>query len=260
MDYIHQIFEKKPLIHCITNIVTANECANALLAIGASPTMAHHPDEMDELQRACDALVCNLGATENYDAMLIAAKCATKLNHPIVIDPVGCGGSSYRRDLINELIKVCKPACIRGNYAEIAALANNCSTVTGVDSGDFFKTAQRDIEISAMKLAKDTDAIVVASGAVDIICFSDSQWGIQTIEVSGGDILMSRITGVGCMESALLGAFLSVEKSAAAVKACCEIMKQVGKEAAFETRFEKRGTMTFRQKLIDKLFTLNNIS
>lgn len=254
MDYIHQIWNNRPLVHCITNIVTVNECANTLLAIGASPTMAHHPEEMEEIQKGCDALVCNLGATENYDAMELAAKCAGETNHPIVIDPVGCGGSSFRRAFFRKLISLSKPACIRGNYAEITALAEDMSTVTGVDAGGFCRNNHEDIEACVMKLARDTGAIVVASGTVDLIGCAGKGHDGQVIAVSGGDPMMSRITGVGCMESALLGAFLTVELTAEAVRACCERMKQAGKEAAEETRREEMGSMTFREKLIDKLF------
>lgn len=254
MDYVHQILNNRPLVHCITNIVTVNDCANALLAVGASPTMAHHPEEMEEIQKGCDALVCNLGATENYDAMGLAAKWAEESKHPVVIDPVGCGGSAFRRQFFRTLLTLCKPACIRGNYAEITALAEDMSTVTGVDAGGFWQKNHEDIEACVKKLARDTGAIVVASGAIDLIGYAGEQHDGQVVTVSGGDGMMSRITGVGCMESALLGAFLAVEISVEAVRACCEMLKQAGKEAAEETRREGKGNMTFREKLMDKLY------
>ena len=254
MDYVHQILDKRPLVHCITNIVTVNDCANALLAVGASPTMAHHPEEMEEIQKGCDALVCNLGATENYDAMGLAAKWAEKSKHPVVIDPVGCGGSAFRRQFFRTLLTLCKPACIRGNYAEITALAEDMSTVTGVDAGSFRQKSCEDIETCVKKLARDTGAIVVASGVVDVIGCANGQASEQIVKLYGGDRMMSRITGVGCMESSLLGAFLAVETSVEAVRACCEMMKQAGKEAATETRLEGKGSMTFREKLMDNLY------
>ena len=121
------------MVQCITNIVTVNDCANALLAIGASPTMAHHPDEMEDFSRFCDALVCNMGATENLEAMMAAGLYAADLGHPVVIDPVGCAGSGFRREECLALIDAVKPACIRGNAAEIRALVKNCNTGRGVD-------------------------------------------------------------------------------------------------------------------------------
>ena len=101
----HQIKKKPPVIHCITNAVTVNDCANILLAAGASPTMAHHPQEAAEISAGCDALVCNFGAIADYEAMKSAVLMATKLRHPIVIDPVGVSGSTYRRTKCIELIK-----------------------------------------------------------------------------------------------------------------------------------------------------------
>lgn len=251
MDYAKQILDKRPIVQCITNIVTVNDCANALLAIGASPTMAHLLEEVEEIQSGCDALVCNLGATENFDAMLVAAKKADELGHPIVIDPVGCGGSSVRREFFCKLVEVCRPACIRGNYSEIMALAYGKQTATGVDAklDESVNSIETSIENAVMLLSKQTKSIVVASGIEDII-FD----GKTMVKVTGGDVLMSRITGTGCMESSLLGAYLAVSNDLESVAACCKRVKDAGKMAADMTRERHAGSMTFREKFIDKLF------
>lgn len=252
MDYIQLIKEKKPIIQCITNIVTVNDCANALLAIGASPTMAHHPEEMAEIQAGCDALVCNLGATECFDAMLEAAKQAKISGHPMVIDPVGCGGSTFRREFFKKLIELCKPACIRGNYSEIMALAKDAATATGVDCVglDVYATEDlRQIEQAASKLSVAVGCVVVATGEIDIIADGD-----KAEAVYGGDTLLKRITGAGCMASSLMGAYLAVDNSYDSIKACCVRMKKAGEEAARITREAGKGTMTFREKMIDALY------
>lgn len=133
-DIFSKIAEKKPIIHCITNIVTVNDCANVLLAIGASPVMAHHEMEVKEITSGSDALVCNMGAIENFEAMLIAGRKADSLGHPVVIDPVGVASSSYRRSLCLKLIEECHPTCIRGNVSEIKALALDETISKGVDA------------------------------------------------------------------------------------------------------------------------------
>ena len=251
-----QILESKPIVHCITNIVTVNDCAKVLLAIGASPTMAHHEAEVAEIQKGSNALVCNLGATENYEAMLKAAKVATECGHPIVIDPVGCGGSSYRREFFKKLISVCRPACIRGNYAEIIALAKDSATITGVDAGGF-ENDDKAIEKYAIQLSMVTGAFIVASGKVDIVAVYDMNEGqpeYSITSICGGDPMMSRITGAGCMLSSMLGAYLAVENSLNSVLMCCENMKSAGENAAEETMQHNGGTMSFRDSLIDNLF------
>ena len=129
-----EILRRHPVVQCITNIVTVNDCANALLAVGASPTMAHHPEEMEEFAAVCDALVCNMGATESLEAMMAAGKADTAgPSRPVVIDPVGCATSAFRRRKCLELIDAVHPACIRGNGAEIRALATDHRTARGVD-------------------------------------------------------------------------------------------------------------------------------
>ena len=144
-ELYNKIQEERPIIHCITNAVTVNDCANILLAAGASPTMAHHPLEVEEITAGTKALVCNFGAIADYEAMEKAARVAGELGHAIVIDPVGVSGSSYRREKCQMLIENIHPTCIRGNYSEIRALMEHCSTATGVDSGD------KNLDIEAMK-------------------------------------------------------------------------------------------------------------
>lgn len=128
VEIYEKIQQKRPIIHCITNAVTVNDCANILLAAGASPTMAHHPCEVEEITAGTAALICNFGAISDYEAMKTAGKRAHALGHPIVIDPVGVSGSSYRREKCLELMKIIHPTCIRGNYSEIQALLHNCGT------------------------------------------------------------------------------------------------------------------------------------
>lgn len=269
-----EILRKHPVVQCITNIVTVNDCANALLAVGASPTMAHHPEEMEEFAAVCDALVCNMGATESLEAMMAAGKADTAgPSRPVVIDPVGCATSAFRRRKCLELIDAVHPACIRGNGAEIRALATDHRTARGVD--DLFlqektespadKNGQSGAEISedqpssdfslseetvrcARQLSRMTGAIVIASGETDYVVCGDRVYSVR-----GGSAWMTRVTGTGCMLSVLLGAFLSVENSALSAAACCGMMNVCAERAQEHTAAEHGGTGTFRVHLIDEL-------
>ena len=269
-----EILRRHPVVQCITNIVTVNDCANALLAVGASPTMAHHPEEMEEFAAVCDALVCNMGATESLEAMMAAGKADTAgPSRPVVIDPVGCATSAFRRRKCLELIDAVHPACIRGNGAEIRALATDHRTARGVDDlflqekteGPADKNGQSGAEISedqpssdfslseetvrcARQLSRMTGAIVIASGETDYVVCGD-----RVYSVSGGSAWMTRVTGTGCMLSVLLGAFLSVENSALSAAACCGMMNVCAERAQEHTAAEHGGTGTFRVHLIDEL-------
>jgi hydroxyethylthiazole kinase len=243
--------EKKPLVHCITNIVTVNDCANIVLAAGGSPTMAHHPLEVAEIAEGCDSLVCNMGAMESYEAMLVAGKAAKKAGHPIVLDPVGASGASYRREKTIELIEQIKPEVIRGNYSEIRALAMDQRTQIGVDAAEETAFSEYENKTIVQEYAKKTNAIVIASGSTDII--SD---GINTCMVSSGSRFMSRITGAGCMETALLGTFMGAQSSFNSAAAACLVMGICGELAEEKTHENSGGTMTFRMYLIDAVSTL----
>ena len=242
-EIYNQIQAQRPIIHCITNAVTVNDCANILLAAGASPTMAHHPLEVEEITAGTKALVCNFGAIADYEAMEKAGKVAGRLGHAIVIDPVGVSGSTYRREKCQALIEKIHPTCIRGNYSEIRALMMHCSTVTGVDSGD------RTLDIDAMKqYCRQYHVILAASGETDII--TD---GGHTYICHNGDPKMAKITGSGCMSSVMLGAFLSVDASVCSAAACCAFVGIAGELAAAKTEARGGGTMTFRDLFIDEV-------
>lgn len=233
----------RPIVHCITNAVTVNDCANVLLAIGASPTMAHHPMEVEEITAGASALVCNFGAIADYEAMEKAGKTAHDLGHIIVVDPVGVAGSGFRREKCQDFIERIHPNCIRGNYSEIRALMEQCNTVTGVDAKD------KSIDVEFMKqYALRYETILIASGKTDVI--TD---GVKVLYCHRGDEIMARITGSGCMSSVLLGAFLTVDCRIESAAACCSFMGLAGERAAEKTKNSGGGTMTFHHYLIDEI-------
>ena len=258
-----KIRERRPVVQCIANIVTAGDCANALLAIGASPTMAHHPDEMEDFAKISDALVLNMGATESLDAMFRAGCAEGSGSHgaesgrPIVIDPVGCAASSFRRRKCLELIRAVHPHCIRGNASEIKALVLDTDTGRGVDDPEELRDTRTAEEDYVLRLSEQTGAIVVASGATDYIAKDG-----RVREVTGGTTLFRHITGSGCMMSSLLGAFMSVESSIESAAACCELMAASGEAAEQWARRDcsglpSVGTGSFRTRFFDALSLLS---
>ena len=270
-----KIRERRPVVQCIANIVTAGDCANALLAIGASPTMAHHPDEMEDFAKISDALVLNMGATESLDAMFRAGGAketgdakgtgwlegagshGAEGRRPIVIDPVGCAASSFRRRKCLELIRAVHPVCIRGNASEIKALVLDTDTGRGVDDPEELRDTRTAEEDYVLRLSEQTGAIVVASGATDYIAKDG-----RVREVTGGTTLFRHITGSGCMMSSLLGAFMSVESSIESAAACCELMAASGEAAEQWARRDCSGlpgvgTGSFRIRFFDALSLLS---
>lgn len=243
-----QVKQLHPLVHCITNAVTVNDCANIVLALGASPTMAHHPKEVEEITVGAASLVCNLGATDDFYSMLLSGKTAHEMGKPIILDPVGVSGSTYRREWCLDFIKKVRPTCIRGNYSEIRALMENRSTIIGVDAAQNSEEETSSFADEMMRFAREQGTILVASGRVDRI--TD---GISCYQVKNGQETMAKITGSGCMSSVLMGAFFGVEQSIKAAVTTCVWMGIAGEVAYERTRKEQGGTMTFRMKLIDAI-------
>lgn len=195
---------RAPLIHNITNYVVMNSTANALLAIGASPVMAHAVEEIEEMARLAQALVLNIGTLSAswIDAMAKAARVASEQGIPIVLDPVGCGATAYRTRAARDLVAAARPSVIRGNASEVRALARSVGGTKGVDSLHTPEEAMED----AVALSRSLGCAVSVSGPTDIVVDGD-----RVARIHNGDPLMTRVTGMGCTASAITGAFLAVE-------------------------------------------------
>ncbi|MBS9782374.1 MAG: hydroxyethylthiazole kinase [Arcobacter sp.] len=204
MNYIKQLRQKNPLVHNITNIVVANYVANGLLSIGASPLMSNAIEEMDELEFICQALVINIGTltSEQVEAMVSAGKSANKYNIPVVLDPVGVGATTFRKQTVQKLLNEIKFTVIRGNVGELAYLAQVDWNAKGVDAGD----GDGDLSQIAKTVAQKYDCIVALSGKIDYI--SDGQ---KVAKIDNGTPLFPKITGSGCLLGAIIGAFLSLD-------------------------------------------------
>ena len=259
MDFGKQLSlvrERAPLVQCITNFVTVNDCANIILAAGGSPSMADDVREAAEAVRGSAALVCNLGAIAAVDAMVSAGKTAKELGKPVVLDPVAAGNTALRRQESGRLLAGVKFAAIRGNASEIRALARGELTGSGVDvSGEDAvtdATLPRTVE-TARLLAKQTGAVVAVSGPIDVV--TD---GGQTILLRNGCATMARITGSGCMLTSLLGAFCGADPGHPFEAACAAIAAMgVAGDLAEERRLRNgTGNATFRTDLIDAVFNL----
>lgn len=197
--------EKKPLIHNITNYVVMNYTANALLACGASPVMAHAPEEVEEMVSFAGALVLNIGTLTPYwvDSMLKAGTKANELNVPIILDPVGSGATKLRTDSAKRLIDELSISVVRGNASEVLSLAHEGSKTKGVDS---IHSVDEAID-AALILAKELNTTLAITGPVDLI--TD---GERIFRVSNGHELMGYVTGTGCTATVIIGAFLAVDR------------------------------------------------
>ncbi len=238
-----RVREEHPLVHNITNYVVMNFSANALLAVGASPVMAHAPEEVKEMVALAGSLVINIGTLSGpwIQSMGEAMKEARVLNRPIVFDPVGVGATCYRTETANTLLKVHGATVIRGNASEILALGGSTEKTKGVESSTHSETALK----AAQDLAQKLPCVVCVSGETDFI--TD---GLKTYALSNGDSMMARITGMGCVASALIGAFLAVEKSA--LKATISAMAVMGIAGEIAKK-KSEGVGSFQVAFLDAL-------
>lgn len=246
---------RNPLVQCITNFVTVNDCANIILAAGGSPTMAEHPQEVDEAVRKAQALVCNMGAIDKVEAMILAGREANRLGTPVVLDPVGAGGTQLRRDAVKRLLEEVHFSVIRGNASEIRYLAGQQTAGSGVDVSAPDEITEDKLSgavAMAAELAGKLGSVIAISGRIDVISN-----GITTCVLRNGCATMARITGSGCMLTALIGAFCGA--NADAFLAACTAMAAMGisGEIAEEKRLRNgTGNATFRNDLIDAVFIL----
>jgi hydroxyethylthiazole kinase len=243
---VEAIRAQAPLVHNITNYVVMNTTANALLALGASPVMAHAEDEVEEMAGLARALVINIGTLSAawVEAMVKAGRVAGRNGRPIILDPVGAGATRFRTLEAGRLLREAPPAVIRGNASEIRALANAGEATKGVDSVHGSEEALD----AARVLAGRHHCVVSVSGAIDIIVSETT-----VIRVSNGHPMMPRVTGLGCAATALTGAFAAVNPSALAAAAhAMAVMGIAGEIAAAHSP----GPGSFQVHFLDALYLL----
>lgn len=202
---VQRVRDATPLVHNITNYVVMNTTANTLLAVGASPVMAHAREEVADMVDLAGALVINVGTLEPawVEAMGIAMRRADERDIPIVLDPVGAGATPYRTDATHDLLETAAPSVIRGNASEILAVATADARTRGVDSAD----AADDALEAAEALHHKYGSTVAVTGEIDYVV------GERTVRLTGGHPLMGRVTGTGCAATALCAAFAAVDGS-----------------------------------------------
>lgn len=237
-----------PLVHSITNLVVMNFNANALLALGASPVMAHAELEVRDMVGIAQALVLNIGTLEPdwIRAMKLALAAARERGIPVVLDPVGAGATPYRNAALADLLQAGAPTIVRGNASEIMSLAGLAVRTRGVDSA----ASSLEAVEAARSLARELGAVVCVSGADDHVVDASGRWAT----LSNGHPWMTRVTGVGCSASALVGAFAAVQPDAwRATLAAMAHLGVVGETAVERVQAVGAGVGRLQTELLDGL-------
>lgn len=246
-----------PLIHNITNYVTVNDCANVVLACGASPIMSDDAAEVEEITSLCSGLNINIGTlnSRTITSMLKAGKRANQLNHPVVLDPVGAGASKLRTETALRLLEEVQFSVIRGNISEIKTLAGGSGTTKGVDADVADKVTESNLDQAiafAKAFAQKTGAVIAITGAIDIVADCNRAYCIRN-----GHPMMASITGTGCQLSAMTAAYVTANKDypleAAAAAVCA--MGLCG-QIAHKRLSAMDGNSSYRNYIIDAIYQL----
>ncbi len=244
----NSVKQSSVLIHCITNPISINQCANAILSAGARPMMAEHPEEAAVITASAGALMLNMGNLTDVrkQSMLISAKTAVQKGVPFVLDVCGAACLPTRREYALSLIKASLPSVIKGNYSEITALAREDYSSSGVDADKALLTEQ--MSLTAKELAQKLGTVILASGETDIV--SD---GESTVLIHNGTKQLGTVTGTGCMQGALCAAYLSAADSFDAAVAASVVFGICG-----ELSQTDKGSGSFMVNLLDELSTVSD--
>ena len=245
---LQDLRDRKPLVHQITNYVVMNETANATLALGALPVMAHAPEEVEEMVGLASALVLNIGTLSEHwvEAMLLAGGAAGGRGIPVVLDPVGAGATAYRTETARRILGEVRVSVLRGNAGEVATLVGADAEVRGVES------IAAGLEPAELALAAARELGLVASVTGPVDHASD---GERVLAIANGHPLLAAVTGTGCISSALTGCFLAA-KPEEPLEAAAEALAALG-VAAEDAASGADGPGTFHARLYDALAALD---
>ena len=255
---LQNVRKSTPLVHCITNYVTVNDCANALLACGGSPIMSDEPLDVADIQTICGGLVLNIGTlnAQTIEGMKVAGAKATELAHPIVLDPVGAGASKLRTETAGMLLDNYDVKVIRGNMSEMKALAGAAAATRGVDANPDDAVTDENLAASAAfakELSAKTGAVIAITGAIDIVADANTAYAIRN-----GVPIMGKITGTGCMLSCITAAYAvaNPDMLLEAIVAAVAGMGIAGEIGAARMQ-PVDGNASLRTYIIDALFNMN---
>ena len=244
--YLEAVREKRPLVHHLTNWVTIFDCAQVVKSFGASPVMAHAPEEVADMAGMASSLVLNIGTltSEFIESMKIAALAANMKRIPVVLDVCGAGATSFRDKKSLEMLDAVRIDIIKGNGSEIARIAGLEVRTRGVDATD----VGADLHDIASSLAKKRGCIVVITGKADFVVDANSVYIVQN-----GDEMMSHVVGTGCMATSVIGTFVGASPdmlaAAAAGLSCFEIAAELAVKKC-------TGPASFKERLFDSIFHL----
>ena len=246
-----------PLVHNITNYVTVNDVANALLACGGSPIMSDEPEDVEDITSICGGLNINIGTLNqrSIKAMFLAGAKANQLGHTVLLDPVGAGASALRTRTALSLMEQVKFDVIRGNVSEIKTLALGSGTTKGVDADEADRVTEENLDkmVAFVKnMASETGAIIAITGAIDLVSDRD-----KTYVIRNGKEEMSKITGTGCQLSGIMTAYIVANPDnmlEAAAAAVC-VMGLAG-EIGYSRMQEGEGNSSYRNRIIDAVYNM----
>jgi hydroxyethylthiazole kinase len=246
-DLLQKVRRESPLVHHLTNWVTIYDCAQIVKTLGASPVMAHAPEEAADMARLASALVLNVGTLTGdfVEAMKKAAAGANQKGIPVILDVCGAGATAWRDRKVFELLDEASINIIKGNASEIARVSGADIRTKGVDSTE----VGADLEALARTLAARRRATVVITGEVDLVAD-----GRGVYRVKNGVALMTRVVGTGCMAASVIGAFAAVEPDGRRAAACALACYGIAAELAAE---KSRGPASFKDALFDSLYKLD---
>ena len=249
---VEQVRASAPFVHSITNHVVMNLNANVLLAAGASPVMAHAHEEVADMAAIAQALVLNIGTLEPYwiESMRLALLTAHGRGIPVVLDPVGAGATAYRNQSLAMLMATASPSVIRGNASEVMSLAGSAIKTRGVDSS----AAADDALGAGQALTQETKGVVCVSGVTDHVLDAAHRWA----RLSNGHAWMTKITGIGCSATSLIGAFCVVQPDLwRATVAAMAFWGVVGEVAAEQAQAAGQGVGSMQAYMLDALQLMN---
>lgn len=250
---LHQSIKKRaPLIHCLTNHISINDCANAVLEVGGRPIMAEHPLEVEGITASAKSLVVNMGniSDNRMKAIELSGRLAYEKGIPKIIDMVGLGCSPLRYEFAKEWIERCQPEIIKGNHSEIKALLGLAHDADGIDVGESDQLEEKNIQMgldNAKRLSKRYGCVVLISGAIDIVVEEEKLYSIHN-----GHPIMAKVTGTGCMLNAVVGTYLASNKPLESAVLGALVMGIAGEVA----KNQSVGTGSFRVNLHDQLYNM----
>jgi hydroxyethylthiazole kinase len=155
--------KKHPLIHCISNLVTARDLAQGILCYNGNPLISNSIEEAQDITSKCESLLISLEDlnSSKVDAIEKSLRVARRKRIPVVLDIMGISFSFFRREVALRFISRYNINVVKGKLEDFNVLFHSNDKLKNKNFDDTKPMEDIEIRVELRSFSRRYNTIVV---------------------------------------------------------------------------------------------------